>query len=120
MSISFGIFLILNPNVLMSLIPFCSGVVIFIDAIYQVRNSLTLKHLDHPRWWINLAIGLFFVAFAIFIMVKASNISHLIIRFIGAILIINAVMDFYTYFMIKKYSKKTENSLKVIDVKINE
>lgn len=120
MSISFGIFLILNPNVLMSLIPFCSGVVIFIDAIYQVRNSLTLKHLDHPRWWINLAIGLFFVAFAIFIMVKASNISHLIIRFIGAILIIDAVMDFYTYFMIKKYSKKTENSLKVIDVKINE
>ena len=33
MCISFGVFLILNSSVLMSLIPFCSGVIIFIDSV---------------------------------------------------------------------------------------
>ena len=120
MCISFGVFLILNSNVLMSLIPFCSGVIIFIDAIYQIRNSISLKNFGTKHWWINLVIGLLFLGFAIFIMVKSENISHLVIQFIGAILIIDAIMDFYTYFMIKKYSKDMKNSktLKVIEAEI--
>ena len=120
MCISFGVFLILNSNVLMSLIPFCSGVIIFIDAIYQIRNSISLKSLGNRHWWINLVVGLLFLGFAIFIMAKSENISQLVIQFIGAILIIDAIMDFYTYFMLKKGSKdmKVTKAVKVIEAEV--
>lgn len=120
MCISFGVFLILNSNVLMSLIPFCSGVIIFIDAIYQIRNSISLKSLGNRHWWINLVVGLLFLGFAIFIMAKSENISQLFIQFIGAILIIDAIMDFYTYFMLKKGSKdmKVTKAVKVIEAEV--
>ena len=116
MCISFGVFFILNSNVLMSLIPFCSGVIIFIDAIYQLRNSISLKQMGNKYWWINLIIGLLFLAFSIFVMAKSENITHLLIRIIGGILIIDAIMDFYTCFIVKKYSK----SIKVIEAKTEE
>lgn len=120
MCISFGVFLILNSNVLMSLIPFCSGVIIFIDAIYQIRNSISLKSLGNRHWWINLVVGLLFLGFAIFIMAKSENISQLVIQFIGAILIVDAIMDFYTYFMLKKGSKdmKVTKAVKVIEAEV--
>lgn len=120
MCISFGVFLILNSSVLMSLIPFCSGVIIFIDAIYQIRNSISLKSLGNKRWWINLVVGLLFLGFAIFIMTKSENISQLVIQAIGAILIIDAIMDFYTYFMLKKCSKdmKVTKAVKVIEAEV--
>lgn len=120
MCISFGVFLILNSNVLMSLIPFCSGVIIFIDAIYQIRNSISLKSLGNRYWWINLVVGLLFLGFAIFIMAKSENISQLVIQFIGAILIVDAIMDFYTYFMLKKGSKdmKVTKAVKVIEAEV--
>lgn len=117
MCISFGVFLILNSNVLMSLIPFCAGVIIFIDAIYQIRHSLSLKHLDNKYWWINLAVGIFFLIFAIFVMAKSENISHLLIRFIGGVLIFDAIMDFYTYFALRRFNKK---NLAVIEAKTKE
>ena len=116
MCISFGVFLILNSSVLMSLIPFCAGVIIFIDAIYQLRNSLTLKNFGNKYWYINLVVGILFLTFAIFIMVKAENITHLLIRFIGGTLIFDAIMDFYTYFALRKCNKN-KNNLKVIEVK---
>lgn len=118
MCISFGIFLILNTSVLMSLIPFCSGVIIFIDAIYQLRNSLSLKHLENKFWWINLVVGIVFLIFAIFVMINSEDITRLLIRFIGGALIFDAVMDFYTYFALKRVSKEVKKSIKVIEANI--
>ena len=40
--ISFGLFLILNPDTLGSLIPFCTGVIILMDAIRFIFNSFKL------------------------------------------------------------------------------
>ena len=120
MCISFGVFLILNSNVLMSLIPFCSGVIIFIDAIYQIRNSLNLKQMNNKYWWINLSVGIVFLFFAVFVMIKSENITHLLIRFIGGTLIIDATMDFYTYFALRKANRTSEKSIKVIEAKIEE
>ena len=120
MCISFGIFLILNSSVLMSLIPFCSGVIIFIDSVYQIRNSINLKQMENKYWWINLVVGISFLIFAIFVMVKSENITHLLIRFIGGTLIIDAIMDFYTYFALRKANRTSEKSIKVIEAKIEE
>ena len=100
--ISFGLFLILNPDTLGSLIPFCIGVIILMDAIRFIINGIRLKKLDYRSWIINLVVGLVFLVFSIFIIVNAKNITLLLIRFIGVFLIIDALLDFFTESRLKK------------------
>ena len=103
--ISFGLFLILNPSTLGSLIPFCAGVIILMDAIRFIINSIRLKKLNYKSWIINLIVGLIFLGFSIAIIVKAKEISFLLIRFIGAFLIIDAILDFFTDLRFRKNEK---------------
>ena len=116
--ISFGLFLIVNPDILVSLIPFCTGVIIFMDAVSFIFNSIRLKKNGFKSWIINLFVGLIFLTFSIYIIVNAKNISYLLIRFIGGFLIVDAILDFFTTIRLKKCEKTT--SLEVIEAEIKE
>ena len=117
--ISFGLFLILNPDILVSLIPFCTGVILFMDAITFVVNSIALKKIGFASWIVNFIIGLVFLGFSIFIIIKAKDISFLLIRFIGGFLIVDELLDFFTVMRFKKREKKTEK-YEVIEAQIEE
>lgn len=106
--ISFGLFLILNPDTLGSLIPFCAGVIILMDAIRFIINGFRLKKMNYRSWMVSLIIGFIFLGFSILIILKAKEISFLLIRFIGAFLIIDAIFDFFTELKFKRYEKKVE------------
>ena len=110
--ISFGIFLVLNTDILVSMIPFCSGIIILMDSIYQFKNSVSLKKYGEKKWWINLVVAIFFFLFALYVIAYAKDVTYLIIRIIGIILILDGVMDIYSYIGLKKYTDNT----KVIDV----
>lgn len=108
--ISFGLFLIVNPDILFSLIPFCAGVIIFMDSINLIYQSISLKRLNVDKWWINLIISLIFLCFSIFIILNSKNISDLLIRIIGLFLIFDAISDFIiTLILSKKIEKTREN-----------
>lgn len=117
--ISFGLFLILNPDILVSLIPFCTGVILFMDAISFIVNSIALKKLGFRSWILNLIVGIIFLGFALFIIIKAKEISLLLIRFIGGFLIVDALLDFFTVMRFKKREKKPEK-YEVIEAQIEE
>ena len=122
--LSFGLFLILNPDVLISLIPFCAGVIMFMDAVTFVFNSLSLKRFSVNRWWISLIISIVFISFSIYIMVNAKSITDLLIRFIGGFFVFDALMDIVFTIMLSKL-KLSENindkkEIAVIDTSITE
>lgn len=120
--ISFGLFLILNPDILISLIPFCAGVIMFMDAITFTINSFNLKRFGIIKWWIGLIIGLLFMAFSIYIMVNAKNITDLLIRFIGGFFIFDAIVDFVVSIKLSKLKVvvSDKKELKVIETEITE
>ena len=119
MCISFGLFLIVYPDVLVALIPFCTGIIILMDAIRFIVNSFKLKKLGYRSWLVNLVIGLMFLGFSIYIIVNAKNISLLLLRFIGGFLIVDALLDFLTEIRFRKRDKKKE-SYEVIEAQIEE
>lgn len=99
-----GLFLIFNSNLLISLLPIGAGVLIFLDAISQIMKSFRLKKNGLKYWYINLLVGLLFLGFAIYIILNATSVTYLIVRLIGLVLIIDALMEFYTYFKLKEYN----------------
>ncbi len=117
--ISFGLFLIVNPDILFSLIPFCAGVIIFMDSITLIYQSISLKRLNTEKWWINLIISLVFLAFSVFIILNSKNISDTLIRIIGLFLIFDAISDFVITLILSKKIEKTreiiDNDIKVIE-----
>ena len=119
MCISFGLFLIFNPDRLVALIPFCTGIILLMDAIRFVINSFKLKKLGFSSWIANFIVGIIFLGFSIFVILKAKDISLLILRFIGAFLIIDAILDFFTEIRFRKMEKK-EKKYEVIEAQIEE
>ena len=118
--ISFGLFLIFNPDMLVSLIPFCTGIILLMDAIRFIVNSFKLKKHGFSSWIINLVVGLVFLVFSIFIVIKAKDISLLLLRFIGAFLIVDALLDFFTEIRFRKLEKKNVKKYEVIEAQIEE
>ena len=119
MCISFGLFLIVYPDILVALIPFCTGIIILMDAIRFIVNSIRLKKYEYRSWIVNLVIGIIFLGFSIFIIVNAKNISLLLLRFIGAFLIIDAILDFFTEIRFRKMEPKIEK-YEVVEAQIEE
>ena len=105
--IIFGIYVLINPTLLSSIIPFAIGLLLIVDGFGKLKDSLTFKKVDYRRWWIGLVVAIIFVAFGIFIIIKAFAVSKVIIRIIGVILIIDALTDIWAYFGYKKYAPKT-------------
>ena len=119
MCISFGLFLIVYPDILVALIPFCTGIIILMDAIRFIVNSFKLRKLNFRSWIVNLIVGIVFLSFSIFIIVKAKNISLLLLRFIGGFLIVDAILDFFTDIRFRMIEKKVEK-YEVVEAQIEE
>ena len=101
--IVFGLYLILNPTLLQSLIPFCCGVILFMDSVYQLRNGFKLKNYQYKYWYINIIVGLIYILAGGLIIVYSKQVNELIIRIIGGIFIFDAIMDLYTFLTVRKF-----------------
>lgn len=109
-----GLYLIFNSNLLVSLLPICAGILIFLDAVSQIMKGFRLKKANLKYWYLNLIIGLIFMIFAIYIVVNATSVSYLVVRLIGLVLIIDGIFEIYTYFRLREYN----DSVSVIETEI--
>lgn len=118
--ISFGLFLILNKDILISLIPFCLGVILLMDSITGIIRSLNFRKLGMGKWWISLIINILFLGFSLYFIIMAKEISELFIRIIGVFLVLDAILDITTYIILNKYLKKKIQPVKAIEAQIEE
>ena len=118
--ISFGLFLIVHKDVLVSLIPFCLGVIILIDAISGIIRGFTFKKVGVKNWWITLLINVLFLGFAIYIIIMAKDITELFIRIIGGVLVFDAILDLITSIILNKKLKVARENIKVIETEYEE
>ena len=120
MCISFGLFLVLNPEILQKLIPFCGSIIIFVDAIYQIRNSIVLKKNGYKYWYINLIVAGVFILFSVFVMIKAKEITETLIGILGGVLLFDAILDIYTTIMLNKTVKKIVSADRILEADTKE
>lgn len=115
--ITFGIYILLNPTILSSIIPFAAGMLLLVDGFAKLKDARAFKKSDYNRWWIGLIISILLIASGIYMILNAFNVSKLIVRAIGLILIADALSDLWSYLCYKKYPGKKENKKEIEDVK---
>ena len=101
-----GIFLFMNPTVVVKLLTLMLGAFILVDSIWMLRGSLKLKKRIVGTWKAFLAAALLFVALGVLILINPFSQLKVTMQVAGWIFVINGVVDIIFYFLLSHGMKK--------------
>lgn len=114
-----GVFLICNPEVLVSIIPFVAGMIILMDAFEKLKHAIDLKKMNYDEWWVDLVVAILFIVFGIIVIMNPFDAAKLLIRILGIFFLVDCFIDVWTNFSYEKIKIKNGEDKKnvVIDEK---
>lgn len=78
-----GLFLILCPQFLASVIPFALGVYVLVDSVSAIRRALDMKALGYEKWWASLAFAVLLALFGALMVFNPFGAMSTLVKFIG-------------------------------------
>lgn len=90
-----GIFCLVTPRTLLSILPFFLGVVLLIDGVGKIPRALEMKELGFPRWWVELLFAVLTVALGLVLVINPFSLVRVSVIFFGASLAISGVTDLF-------------------------
>lgn len=91
-----GLFFLLNPKVVLSLLPTLLGLYVAIDSLVALQRALRLYRLGYVRWWASLLLALVGVALGVLLVVRPFGATQLLIRFIGGVFFYLGISDLWS------------------------
>lgn len=86
-----GVFLMVSPQFLASVIPVTLGVYILVDGVSSIKKALDMKALGFEKWWISLTAALVLSLLGLVMVLRPfSLMSHLVV-FIGVSFVFDGV-----------------------------
>lgn len=101
-----GIFLFMNPTVVVKLLTLMLGAFILVDSIWMLRGSLKLKKRKQGVWKAFLVESLIFIGLGVLILVNPFSEIKMVVQVSGCIFVANGVLDIIFYFLLKHGLKK--------------
>lgn len=90
-----GIWIFLQPQKLVSLVPIVIGVILLVHGLQDLQMALETKRYGYTRWWIMAVIAVISVILGVVCVINAFGIVALTFRIIGIALIYDGVTDFW-------------------------
>ena len=109
-----GVFLICNPEVLVSIIPFVAGMIILMDAFEKLKHAIDLKKMKYDEWWVDLIVAILFIVFGIIVIMNPFDAANLLIRILGIFFLVDCFIDVWTNFSYEKIKIKNGEDKKIV------
>ncbi len=109
-----GVFLICNPEVLVSIIPFVAGMIILMDAFEKLKHAIDLKKMKYDEWWVDLIVAILFIVFGIIVIMNPFDAAKLLIRILGIFFLVDCFIDVWTNFSYEKIKIKNCEDKKIV------
>ena len=109
-----GVFLICNPEVLVSIIPFVAGMIILMDAFEKLKQAIDLKKMNYDEWWVDLVVAILFIVFGIIVIMNPFDAAKLLIRILGIFFLVDCFIDVWTNFSYEKIKIKNGEDKKIV------
>lgn len=109
-----GVFLICNPEVLVSIIPFVAGMIILMDAFEKLKHAIDLKKMKCDEWWVDLIVAILFIVFGIIVIMNPFDAAKLLIRILGIFFLVDCFIDVWTNFSYEKIKIKNGEDKKIV------
>lgn len=101
-----GIFLFMNPTVVVKLLTLMLGAFILVDSIWMMRGSMKLKKRGQGVWKAFLVESLIFIGLGVLILVNPFSEIRMTVQISGCIFVANGVLDIIFYLILRHGLKK--------------
>lgn len=115
-----GIWFLIQPSVIMSLIPIVIGVVLLFHGIRALKETVDAKKFGYGSWGVNLALALLSIVFGIICIFDAFSIMEKAIMIVGIILIFNGLSNIWIAATATHAARDYERRNATIDVEFVE
>lgn len=79
-----GVFLLVCPQFIVSLIPIALGIYILVDSFTALKKALDMKALGFEKWWVSFLVALVLTVFGVVMIVNPFGTLASLVVFIGA------------------------------------
>ena len=104
-ALAFGLFSLINPGFLMDFLIISLGLIIAVSSVSSIKRALNLRVFGYPYWWTSLAVAILSLVIALTFIFCPEVYGDLLIRMIGAMLIVESVGDLLTIRRLSKLAK---------------
>ncbi|MDY3248953.1 MAG: DUF308 domain-containing protein [Candidatus Choladocola sp.] len=104
--LAFGVFILLNPTFLASVLPFAMGIILLLGAVVKLQSSLNMKRLRFRKWYLVLLFAVLIVVLGIILLCNPFQQEKHMILYIGICLILDGMTNLVSMISIQVKVKK--------------
>lgn len=106
-----GIIVCVKYRTIISIVELLFGIFLLCSGIVNFISSLQPSVRKTSSWWVTLLLSVVSMAFGIISVIRPFAVSTTLVRFIGAGLLVYAVLDLVAYIRFKKISRAVEDAI---------
>lgn len=106
-----GIIVCVKYRTIISIVELLFGIFLLCSGIVNFISSLQSSVRKTSSWWVTLILSVVSMAFGIISVIRPFAVSTTLVRFIGAGLLVYAVLDLISYIRFKKISRAVEDAV---------
>ncbi|HIR77064.1 MAG TPA: DUF308 domain-containing protein [Candidatus Choladousia intestinipullorum] len=99
--LAFGVFILLNPTFLATVLPFAMGIILLLGAIVKIQSAVNMRRLRFTRWYAVLICALVIIALGIILLCNPFEKERHMILYIGICLILDGMTNLVTLIFIQ-------------------
>ncbi|MCI6867064.1 MAG: DUF308 domain-containing protein [Lachnospiraceae bacterium] len=104
--LAFGVFILLNPTFLATVLPFAMGIILLLGAVVKIQSSWNMRRLKFKKWYLVLICALVIIALGIVLLCNPFQEEKFMIFYIGACLILDGLTNLISLICIQVKVKK--------------
>jgi len=107
-----GIWVCVNPNVILSIIPVVVGVIVLIHGLMDIQYALDIKKSGTSKWWIALIVALITLGLGIFLVLHPFFLYQVTMILIGVSMLYDGASDLVLLFFARLAQKDTDRRIR--------
>lgn len=104
--LAFGVFILLNPTFLATVLPFAMGIILLLGAVVKIQSALNMRRLKFERWYAVLVCALVIIALGIVLLCNPFQKESHMVLYIGLCLILDGATNLVSLIFIQMRVKK--------------
>ncbi len=111
-----GGWIILDPGVLIRIIPVVIGVIIAVHGGHNLLQAVELCREKYDKWWVALLLGIVTIGFGALLICNPFEAVSTMVTLIGVLLIFDGISDIWIISCISKTAKAVVETMEALDV----
>lgn len=112
-ALALGIFLLVRPQVIISILPIVLGLFILVDGLLNLKRALDLRRLYYQRWGVSLALSIVSLVLGLVILFHPYLAAEALVMVIGGVFIYEGLSDLWTIFMVGRVTKELRKQVPI-------